>query len=384
VGERTVEYAQLVDEFRCCSTESLCAVREEAVREQRRWRLRELAATLVLDERGRVDDSLAATDGVSVRDVRESCETARALEQLPAIADAAARGELSDDQLVAVTRLADPETDREWAQRASGCSPDDLRREYRCQQKPTPADGAKRRAARSLRYWWEPEAGMLAGCFRLPDVDGALFEGLCNRMIDRMRPAKGERWETRERRGADALMDLVRNYADVEAVSGPQIGFSVLIPPDGPATIAGIPLPDAMVEHLRSEARIEPTVLDHDGMLVTSGRATSVVSGRDLRAVRLRDGKCRWPGCDRRTGLQVHHLWPRSWGGDDRRHNLACVCTGGGTDHHAQLAPQGPYLLLGNPNDPHGLHLVHRDDLPGLAQLAEHTTNDARAGPDAA
>jgi hypothetical protein len=78
VGERTVEYAQLVDEFRCCSTESLCAVREEAVREQRWWRVRELAATLVLDERGRVDDSLAARDGVSVRVVRETCETARA------------------------------------------------------------------------------------------------------------------------------------------------------------------------------------------------------------------------------------------------------------------------------------------------------------------
>jgi hypothetical protein len=37
-----------------------------------------------------------------------------------------------------------------------------------------------------------------------------------------------------------------------------------------------------------------------------------------------------------------------------------------------------------NPNDPHGLHLVHRDDLPGLAQLAEQSTNEARAGPDAA
>jgi hypothetical protein len=384
VSERTVEYSQLVDELRCHTTAWLEERRALLVREQRRLHVEELAVTLVLDERGRVDDSLAATDGVSLRDVRDSCETARALEQLPEIADAAARGQLSDDQLAAVTRLADPDTDREWAQKAPGCSPDDLRREYRCQEKPTPADAAKRRAARSLRYWWEPDVGMLAGSFRLPDVDGALFEGALNRMIDRMRPAKGERWETRERRGADALTDLVRNYADGEAVSGPQIGFSVLIPPNGPATIAGIPLPDAMVEHLRTEARIEPTVLDRDGMPVETGRATSVVSGRDLRAVRLRDGKCRWPGCDRRTGLQVHHLWPRSWGGDDRRHNLACVCTGGGTDHHAQLAPQGPYLLLGNPNDAHGLHLVHRDDLPGLAQLAENTTSEARAGPDAA
>jgi hypothetical protein len=77
----------------------------------------------------------------------------------------------------------------------------------------------------------------------------------------------------------------------------------------------------------------------------------------------------------------VHHLWPKSWGGPDERYNLACVCTGGGTDHHAQLVPQGPHLLLGNPNDPYGLHLVHRDDLAALAALAEH---QARAGPEAA
>jgi hypothetical protein len=40
--------------------------------------MRELAVTAVLDQRGAVDDSLAARDGVSVRSVRETVETARA------------------------------------------------------------------------------------------------------------------------------------------------------------------------------------------------------------------------------------------------------------------------------------------------------------------
>ena len=86
--------------------------------------------------------------------------------------------------------------------------------------------------------------------------------------------------------------------------------------------------------------------------------------------MRLRDGHCRWPGCDRLTGLQVHHLWPRSWGGDNEKTNLGTVCAGGATDHHGQLAPQGPYLLLGNPNQVDGLRLIHHDDLPALAALA--------------
>jgi len=82
-------------------------------------------------------------------------------------------------------------------------------------------------------------------------------------------------------------------------------------------------------------------------------------------------------GCDRRVGLQVHHLWPKTWHGRDEQWNLAGVCT----IHHAQLAPQGPLLLLGNPNNPAGLTLIHRDDLPDLADLA---ATQGRAGPEAA
>ena len=96
------------------------------MREQRRWRVRELAIIRVLDERGQVDDSVAGEDGVTVRKARESRETARLLDELPAIANAAHDGELSDDQLNAVTRLADSQDDAEWALRAKNTSPDDL------------------------------------------------------------------------------------------------------------------------------------------------------------------------------------------------------------------------------------------------------------------
>jgi hypothetical protein len=66
----------------------------------------------------------------------------------------------------------------------------------------------------------------------------------------------------------------------------------------------------------------------------------------------------------------VHHLWPKSWGGSDDPSNLAGVCVGGGTDHHANLVPHGPWLLLGNPNRPDGLRLVQRYQLAHLALVA--------------
>jgi hypothetical protein len=116
--------------------------------------------------------------------------------------------------------------------------------------------------------------------------------------------------------------------------------------------------------------------------------------------VLLRDGHCRCGTCDRRHGLQIHHLWPRSWGGTDDIANLAAVCTGGGTDHHTKLVPHGPRVLLGNPNRPDRLHLVHRDDIPDLdAYIRQrrppspeeldqilrnvHATRCTRAGPGA-
>src|SRR5436190_9396377 len=96
-----------LDQLRRRETRWLVARRVELVREQRRLRVEELAVTRVLDERGALDESVAAADGVSVRSVRETVETARALEALPEIAAAAHAGDLSHEQLAPVAALAD-------------------------------------------------------------------------------------------------------------------------------------------------------------------------------------------------------------------------------------------------------------------------------------
>ena len=204
----------------------------------------------------------------------------------------------------------------------------------------------------------------------LPDVDGALVDSVLNHMVDRMKPAKGDAWESRAARTADALVELARNYADVHAVEHPTPMFVVQVPMNGPAEVCGIPLPAGMVEKLRASAKLEPVLVDDHGSEVARGRAALSLSPRVRESVLRRDGHCRLGDCDRRHGLQVHHLWPKSWGGSDEQSNLAGVCVGGGTDHHADLAPHGPWLLLGNPNRTDGLRLVHRNQLPELAHLA--------------
>jgi len=350
------DYSGRLDELRCHTSEWLEARRVELVAEQRRLRVEELAVVAVLDERGAVSDATAAGDGVSVRVWRDTVETARALEALPSLADAAHAGVVSPEQLVPAARLADEDSDAEWAARAAHTAASDLQKMVRTQRTPTEEEARERRRRRAVHTFWDDHTGMFrfAGA-GLPDVDGALVESVLTHMVDRMKPAKGQPWESRAARTADALVELARNYADVHAVGHPAPLFVVHIGEDGPAEICGIPLPEGMVEQLRASAKIKAVLVDEHGVEVARGKATPSLPPRVRQSVLRRDGHCRLGDCSRRHGLQVHHLWPKSWGGGDDQSNLAVACVGGGTDHHADLAPHGPWLLLGNPNRPDGL-----------------------------
>jgi hypothetical protein len=370
------DYGSLLHELRCHTTEWLLEYRGKAIREQRGARLRELAATAVLDERGRVDDTLAAADGVSLRALHETVETARVLEELPAVAAAAGAGRISDEQLAAVTRLADASTDQDWAQRAATTSPVDLQRELRATKVPSAEDLTRRRARRSLRWWWNPERTMLCLRGELPDLDGVVVERVLDHMVERLRPGTGQRWEPRDRRGADALVDLCASYADAPATVMPEPLIVFHARAGEPLTVAGIPLPCSLLEGLLPNAKFQTVVEDDDGTPREVGTVRTISSAKVRRAVLRRDGKCRIPGCEHRHRLQVHHLWPRSWGGRDDFANLAAVCP----KHHTQLAPHGRYLLLGNPNRTDGLRWVPVERLPHLA--GEAGGSDPRAGPE--
>jgi hypothetical protein len=372
------DVTERLDELRCRPTAWLRARREELVREQRRLRVEELAVTRVLDERSALGPDVAERDGVSERSARETLETARALEALPEVAAAAHAGALSPEQLGPVVQLADHLSDGEWAARAPNVAPVDLARMVRTQRTPTMDEARARREARSLRWWWDTDHGMLQVRGALADLDGARFEAVINRMVDRARPAKGEPWDTRAHRGADVLVELCERF---EHVASPQLRprplLVVHVPPSGPAELVpGVPLPDGMVEALRANAGIEPVLTDERGAPARVGPRTTALSPKIVRAVLLRDRHCRVGTCERTDGLQIHHLRPRSHGGTDDISNLAAVCSGGVQHHHELLVPHGPWALVGNPNLPDGLRLVRAD--------ATGEPHDARAGPSAA
>ena len=362
------DVADCLEVMRSHSTEWLEARRGEVVAEIRRLQAEELAIVRVLDERDRIDVS-RGLDGESARTVRQKVETARALEALPAVSAAAAAGSLSAEQLEQVVKLADECSDEEWARRAPNMTPADLARQAREQTKPTVEEGRARHAARHLRTWRDEARGMVCKRFELPDVMGAKFEATIQKLAEQMKPLKGQPWERWERRAADALVAMCDAVDAADRIDTPMAAAPILMITEvgmhGPATVAGIPLPDAMVEQLRATASVEPLLVDDDGFPAAIGRRASGLSPKIVRAVLARDGHCRCEGCDLRFGLQVHHIRPRSWGGTDDISNLVSVAS----VHHPLLIPHGPYALVGNPHLPDGMYMAHIDEL--TAEQAE-------------
>jgi hypothetical protein len=351
------EIADRLDDLRCRETCWLRARRDELVREQRRLRVEELAVTRVLDERGALDDAIAAADGVSARTARETVETARALAALPHVAAAAYDGDLSGEQLERVVELADGATDAEWASSAPHMDPAELARRVRCAKTPTNAESRTRRDARYLSLKWSADRGMLHLRGALADLDGALFEATIQRLTEQMRPAKSEAWERFDRRAADALVVLCAP-PETDAVPDPhaprmatQPLLQIPVPLEGPATICGIPLPAALVEQVRAIATLGPVLIDDDGSIIAVGRRFPGLSPKVARAIRLRDQQCRCGlNCGIRYGLEIHHLAPRSWAAPTTS-RTSCSSTPPTT---ATSSPTGPGPSSATPTSPAG------------------------------
>ena len=155
---------------------------------------------------------------------------------------------------------------------------------------PTLAEAQRRRAARKVWFAERPDTGMVDLGGSLPDVDGVFVKGVLDHMAERMRPAKGQAWDTRAHRLADALVEVCRHYADCHDTERGGVLRSLLVvqvPLEGPAEVAGIPLADEVVAELRAGAKVEPVLVDERNapVAVGTGSLAAVTQGaaRDPR-----------------------------------------------------------------------------------------------------
>ncbi len=353
-AEPGFDFGARLHELRCHPDDVLRDRVADARREQQRWRLEELAATRVLDERQALDRM--PDRKVSARTSKTNVEVARALESRPVLAQAAHDGALSWDQLQPLCELSTPDTEAEWAARGATLAPVDLQRRVRQGQTVTLADAQRRQQARELRTWRDRIDGMQCGRWRLPEVEGALVEKVFDLMAERRRPAKGETWDTLAHRKADALVDLVTSYADVEPSGKPVIEVvEISDPRQVPgASVDGVPIAAETLSAVKLNAKVRRCVTDETGCARTVERKRSPLPRDVQRHIRRRDPTCRVPGCEDARNLQIHHTDPICDYGDTHLvHKLAAVCPA----HHKLLIPHGPWRLVGDAEASDGLTL---------------------------
>jgi hypothetical protein len=87
------------------------------------------------------------------------------------------------------------------------------------------------------------------------------------------------------------------------------------------------------LKRVRLRSRERPpkkAIVENNGHTNASRRRSTGVPAAIRKAIRKRDGRCRWCGVD--NLLQVHHILYRSQGGPDEPSNLITLCL----DHHAE------------------------------------------------
>ncbi|WP_205633186.1 HNH endonuclease signature motif containing protein, partial [Enhygromyxa salina] len=99
----------------------------------------------------------------------------------------------------------------------------------------------------------------------------------------------------------------------------------------------GTPVPLHVARMLACDSARVDVVTGADGQLLDVGRSTRSIPSAITRALWLRDGGCRVPGCGRKRHLHGHHIQAWAEGGPTRLANLVLVCPG----HHRMIHEGG-------------------------------------------
>jgi hypothetical protein len=201
--------------------------------------------------------------------------------------------------------------------------------------------------------------GILDGRF---DTEGAeIIDTALRRCYERNHQADDPRTPARQR--ADAIVDIFRHYLDHQHRGANRPHLIVAVDAGTLAgeavgrceTFSGHQIHPESARRLACDAFIQRIVLDSKGVPLDMGRATRTFTPDQYRAIMVRDGGCRMPGCDAGPGdCEAHHA-TKHWE-DGGRTDLAvglALCRGAG---HHRLIHEGGWTISGDPNAEVTLH----------------------------
>ena len=314
-----------------------------------------------------VDGARDLAQWVSARfDLRHSTagqlvRVSRRLRDLPLLRERFAAGEMSLDQVDAISKLATPSTEEALIAECIGLSNAALDRAARRCRPPSTDDAldAFRERWLSIQYTLDGIRGHMD--VDLPGAELHLVESAIRARADRIPENPESRmFDPYPARMADGLIEVcaaaggekgpsvhVTLFADLETLTAPT-------ETNGVAELAAGPvIANETARRLSCDALVECVVTDHRRVLGI-GRRSRLIPAWLRRQLWFRDGGCRFPGCRERHFVHGHHRQHWSRGGPTDLENLILLC-----GYHHRFVHEHGWRIEASPN---GLPLFRRPD----------------------
>ncbi|MEJ2298879.1 MAG: DUF222 domain-containing protein [Woeseiaceae bacterium] len=271
--------------------------------------------------------------GVGRCAAREHLRVAHALADLPKISAAFAAGELSYSKVRAMTRVARPENEdflMMVAKHGTASHVERLISQYRRVEKLQQPDVAEEiYLAREVTCHYDEE-GCLVMKARIPADQGEVIVKALEAAMDQAFDAEHEIPVAARR--ADALAEVAETYLNhLENAGSTADRYQVVV------HVAADDTRSAQLEngpHVSAETskRIAcdccTTEIEEDasGNVLNIGRRSRTIPPAMRRALKARDGGCRFPGCNSHKFCDGHHIQHWADGGETSLDNLVLLC----------------------------------------------------------
>jgi len=303
---------------------------------------------------------------INIGTAREKVRVAHALKDLSKISEAFREGRLSYSKVRAMTRVATPENEDYLmmiAKHGTAAHVDRLVRLYRQVKRTEALEQENRRHEMRELSLYEDDDGSFVVHGRLTPEQGALVKkaleaGMNEDFQEQKNVPAGTSDEINPQppwgpsRRADALVRIAEAYlSDKAKQSNGGDRYLVHLHTDVVTLKADGTGAEAEIEdcghvcaetsrRLSCDAGVVHWLENADGEPLNVGRKTRTIPPAIRRALKRRDGGCRFPGCTCTRFVDAHHI--RHWadGGETSMDNLALLCR-----HHHRLVHEGGFCV---------------------------------------
>ncbi len=296
-------------------------------------------------------DWLAWRCAISPRTARDHALIARRLGELALIAAAFGRGELSYSKVRALCRIAEPATELDLLELAEHATAAQLERITNSARRVIASEAEEIHQRRCFTYWWDALGALNLSALLAPEEGRLLLEAMSGACRDiAAEQAASASAEPPRASYCDGLVRIAEAYLSHDQGSARGSASTELVVHVDPELLAGDDEGRAELDRgpaisaetarrLACDAVVVP-LLRSGNEILALGRKTRVVSAAQRRALQLRDGGCRFPGCEAHRYVDAHHVIPWSLGGPTDLDNLVLLCR----THH-RLVHEGGFSV---------------------------------------